>query len=77
VASSATRASEKPNSGSSFHNGVDISAPNGTPAYAVAAGTVSVDHFNVSVVSSGGVEHGYQHVQPKVKSGDEVACSAL
>ena len=68
----------KPLGGSSFHNGIDISAPDGTPVFAVAAGKVSLGgSFNVAVVSPDGVEHGYEHLQPAVKSGDQVAQGAL
>ena len=56
-------------SGSSraFHFGVDISAPNGTPVYAVAGGTVHLQDARAISVAASGVEFGYWHVVPAVK----------
>lgn len=66
--------------GTSFHFGIDVSVPDGTPVYAVAAGTV---HLNVAggpqniAVTSPGVTHGYWHVQPAVSHGRHVDQHAL
>ena len=49
-----------------FHFGIDVSAPNGTPVFAVEAGTVHLqDQRAVSVVTGAG-EFGYWHVVPAV-----------
>lgn len=55
-------------SGSSraFHFGVDISAPNGTPVYAVAGGTVHLEDARAISVAASGVDFGYWHVVPAV-----------
>jgi hypothetical protein len=56
-----------------FHFGVDISAPNGTPVYAVSAGIVHLeDPRAISVAGSAG-EFGYWHVVPAVKHRQRVA----
>src|SRR5262249_15637387 len=66
--------------GTSFHFGIDVSAPDGTAVYAVIAGTV---HLNVAggpqniAVTSSGVTHGYWHVQPAVRHGQQIARHAL
>lgn len=66
--------------GTSFHFGIDVSVPDGTPVYAVAAGTV---HLNVAggpqniAVTSPGVTHGYWHVQPTVSDAQHVNAHAL
>jgi hypothetical protein len=55
-------------SGSSkaFHFGIDISAPNGTPVYAVAPGQVHLEDARAISVAAGGAEFGYWHVVPAV-----------
>jgi len=51
----------------SFHFGVDISAPDGTPVYAVEPGTVTRHKFSVAVSGRNGRVFGYWHVIPVVK----------
>jgi hypothetical protein len=62
-------------SGSSraFHFGIDISAPNGTPVYAVMGGTVYLEGGRSLSVAASGVEFGYWHVVPAVKHHQRVA----
>jgi hypothetical protein len=55
-----------------FHFGVDISAPNGTPVYAVAAGTVHLEDARAISVAAGDVVFGYWHVVPAVRNRDAV-----
>lgn len=54
-----------------FHFGIDISAPDGTPVYAVEAGTAHRESGrSLSVVGSGGVggrTFGYWHIVPAVR----------
>jgi hypothetical protein len=52
-----------------FHFGIDVSAPDGTPVYAVEAGTVHLEGGrSISVVSEGGARaFGYWHILPAVK----------
>jgi len=59
----------------SFHFGVDVSAPDGTPVFAVEAGTVhSEGAQNVAVVEAGGNRsHSYWHIVPVVRPGQRVA----
>lgn len=64
---------------SSFHQGIDIPAPNGTSLIAVFSGTVTFIGFNGSAgysihIKSNNLEFLYHHVSPKyiVKIGDYV-----
>jgi hypothetical protein len=58
------------NGGTAFHFGIDISAPDGTPVYAVEAGTVYFDSPRAIGVlePDGGRCFGYWHIVPAVKS---------
>ena len=56
-----------------FHFGVDISAPNGTPVYAVAAGVVHLEDARSIAVATGADAFGYWHVVPVVKHLQPVA----
>jgi hypothetical protein len=57
----------------SFHSGVDISARDGTPVYAIEAGRVTLRHTAVVVTSPAGHVFGYWHVIPSVARGAFVA----
>jgi hypothetical protein len=52
----------------SFHSGVDIQAPDGTPVYAVASGFVTTTPSTVAVSSGYGTVFGYWHILPAVGS---------
>jgi hypothetical protein len=58
-----------------FHFGIDVSAPDGTPVYAVEAGTVFFDSPRaIAVVEPGGGRaFGYWHIVPAVRSHQFVA----
>ncbi len=59
-----------------LHFGVDVSAPNGTPVYAVTSGRISLHPLHPSevvLVESGGVTYEYWHIVPAVRSGYAVA----
>ena len=49
-----------------FHFGIDISAPNGTPVYAVRGGIVHLEGARSLSVADGDVDFGYWHVVPAV-----------
>ena len=58
---------------SGFHFGVDISAPDGTPVYAIDPGTVRLHGQTVSIVPRrGGHRLSYWHVVPAVVKGQRV-----
>lgn len=56
-----------------FHFGIDVSAPNGTPVYAVEAGRVHLEDQRAIAVASGNVDFGYWHVVPAVAHHQDVA----
>ena len=57
----------------SFHFGVDIAVPDGTPVYPVRSGTASLlGGRNVQVDSGGGFKAQYWHIIPAVKPGQQV-----
>ena len=60
-----------------FHFGIDISAPNGTPVYAVSAGKVHLEDARAISVAAGDVDFGYWHVVPAVKHLQEVSLHQL
>ena len=56
-----------------FHNGVDISAPAGTPVYPVMSGTAHIRSAGTVAVTNGtGRVFHYTHIQPLVLEGDRV-----
>jgi hypothetical protein len=57
----------------SLHRGVDISAPDGSPVYPVASGTVTyVNHEWIRVESGGGQAFEYWHIRANVSVGSHV-----
>jgi hypothetical protein len=54
----------------SFHQGVDISAPDGSPVYAVASGKVTRARGRVTVSCGNGRSFEYWHIDPTVRLGD-------
>ena len=61
----------------SFHFGVDISAPDGTPVYAVAPGTVYRYPDAVDVKEPDGREFAYWHIEAAVEEHSEVQTGDL
>jgi murein DD-endopeptidase MepM/ murein hydrolase activator NlpD len=57
----------------SFHFGIDISAADGTPVYAVVGGVAHVQPDSVSIDTGGGHVFGYWHVNPEVLQGQVVS----
>jgi hypothetical protein len=58
--------------GTSFHFGIDISVPDGTPVFAVTGGEAYVRPGNVSVADGGTHSFGYWHVRAAVKNHEPV-----
>jgi murein DD-endopeptidase MepM/ murein hydrolase activator NlpD len=57
----------------SYHQGIDISAPDGTAVFPVLSGVVSrVTHEWIQVDSDDGVAFQYWHIQSRVQVGDRV-----
>jgi murein DD-endopeptidase MepM/ murein hydrolase activator NlpD len=57
----------------SFHQGVDISAPDGAPVYPVASGTVTLaNRHRVTVSCGNGRSFQYWHIYPSVRAGRRV-----
>ena len=70
--------------GRTFHFGIDIAAPAGTPVYAVAPGKVSYGstgdvtaNGGIVVVEAGARNFGYWHVAPAVEPGRRVPLHGL
>jgi murein DD-endopeptidase MepM/ murein hydrolase activator NlpD len=63
--------------GTSFHFGIDISVPDGTPVYAVMGGKAYVHPGNVSVADGGTHSFGYWHVRAAVKNHELVRAHQL
>jgi Peptidase family M23 len=62
----------------SFHFGVDVAALDGTPVFAVEAGTVRLQGpQNVAALAAEGRSHGYWHIVPTVRHGQQMAKLAL
>ena len=68
---------DDPRDGRSFHFGVDISAPDGTPVYAVAPGTVYRYSDAVDVRQPDGHEFSYWHVAAAVPEHSDVEIGDL
>lgn len=66
-----------PRGGTSFHFGIDVSVPDGTPVFAVSAGAVHMSGPQNVAVAGPGAIHGYWHVLPTVRNGQHVARHAL
>jgi len=58
--------------GFSFHDGVDIDAPNGTPVYPVLSGTAHRYQEGVEVAVADGRRFIYRHIAPLVRPGQAV-----
>jgi Peptidase family M23 len=70
--------------GKTFHFGIDIAAPAGTPVYAVAPGKVSYGspgevaaNGGIVVVEAAGRNFGYWHVAPAIQPGSHVSLHGL
>jgi hypothetical protein len=56
-----------------FHFGIDVSAPDGTPVYAVIGGTAHLENENAVSIDAGDVDFGYWHIIPAVRHHQQVA----
>jgi hypothetical protein len=72
------------NGGRTFHFGVDVAVPAGTPVYAVAPGKVSfgspaefAQNGGIVVIEADGRNFGYWHVAPSVQTGARVPLHGL
>ena len=77
------RVDRDPTNSQSFHDGVDIQVPDGTPVYSIAAGEAFlVNRSAVAVVSPSGsaappLVFGYWHVDPAVADHQQIALHGL
>lgn len=65
------------NGGRSFHTGIDITAADRTPVYAVAPGRVSIGGPEIVVVVTPARNFGYWHIVPAVANGVHVPLHGL
>jgi len=63
--------------GHDFHFGIDISAPDGTPVYAVEAGQVFLENSRAVGVRGAARTFSYWHIEPAVRSGQRVRLHQL
>jgi hypothetical protein len=66
-----------PGGGRSFHTGIDVSADDGTPVYAVAPGRVALGGPQIVVVVTETRNFGYWHIVPAVANGAHVPLHGL
>jgi murein DD-endopeptidase MepM/ murein hydrolase activator NlpD len=63
--------------GHDFHFGIDISARDGTPVYAVEAGQVFLENSRAVGVTGAARTFSYWHIEPAVRSGQRVRLHQL
>jgi hypothetical protein len=61
----------------SFHSGIDVSVPDGTAVYAVAAGWATLRTSAVVVTTASKHVYGYWHIHPAVRNGQLVTWHQL